>query len=152
MTVQSALGSFTYEDSSAPFRNDRDKLWRTHIRHCHSEYGKQGRQAWQVKQCCLYLAASDYLLGLQTSYGVAFPITLDATLKFANRSTVSGGECFSMGNGNQGKVVFSDAIVGTPICVGLFNQQRFLLGQSSGALGAQAFSQASAMSFLSTRR
>ena len=54
-----------------------------------------------------------------------------------------------MGNGNMGKVVFSDAIVGTPICVGLFNQQQMILGQSSGVLTAQAISQQSAMSFLS---
>ena len=56
IVVQSAIGSFSFRDTQAPFLQDRDVLWRKHVRNCHSQYAPEdplGRTVnvalcWQV--------------------------------------------------------------------------------------------------------
>ena len=101
---------------------------------------KAGRGAWQDRASCALLSCSDFLLGLSTGPGVIFPIILDIECKFANRAAVSSGLCFSNGQ-TKGKQVFEDFICGTPVCVGLFDQQILSIASSSAVLSAQSFSQ-----------
>ena len=100
---------------------------------------KAGRGAWQDRESCALLSCSDFLLGLSTGPGVTFPIILDVKVKFANRAAVTSGACFS--GIAKGKYTFEDIIVGTPVMVGLFNQQILSIASSSAVLSAQAFSQ-----------
>ena len=142
LTIQSALGAFSFRDSGDGFLQDRDRLWRTHIRNCHSSYGAAGRAATQDRESCLLLSASDYLIGLGSSPGTQYPITIDCAIRFENRAAYSGGACFSTGMGVQGKMQFEDVMIGTPICVGLFHQNVLSIAASSAVLSSQAFSQA----------
>jgi len=142
LTIQSAVGAFSLRDTEKPYLQDRDRLWRKHINHCHSDYGSAGRQTWQDRECCLLLSSSDYLLGLSTSPGTMFPITLDAKIRYANKAAVADGACFTVGNGVLGRMVFEDFIVGEPVLVGLFDQNILTIAESSAVLSFQAFSQA----------
>ena len=152
--IQSAVGSFAFRDSENQTQNthtqDRDRLWRTHVRNCHSSYSSAGRGVWQDRESCLLLSASDYLVGLQTSPGTVFPITLDIRIKFANRASYSGGACYTTGCGVKGKMEFEDFIVGEPIMVGCFHQNVMSIAASSSVLSSQAFSQATTAAALSS--
>ena len=139
--VQSAIGSFSFRDANAPYLQDRDVLWRKHVRNCHSKYCPAGRGAWQDRECCALLASSDYLLGLQTSPGTQFPITLDIKVRFANKAAYRGGACFSTGC-TRGQMMFEDIIIGEPTLVGLFHQTVLSIAASSPVLSSQSFSQA----------
>jgi len=96
IVVQSAIGSFAFRDgtSGGPYLEDRDVLWRRHLRNCHSQYSKAGRAVWQDRECCALLASSDFCLGLSTSPGTQYPITLDVRVRFANRASYRGGGVF----------------------------------------------------------
>lgn len=144
LVIQSAVGSFAFRDNvdSELFLQDRDRLFRTHIRNCHSSYCDAGRGVWADKESCLLLSTSDYLIGLETSSGTVFPITLDLKVEFANRSTHSGGACFTTGVGVKGKMQFENIIIGEPTLVGLFHQNVMSIAASSSVLSSQAFSQA----------
>ena len=149
--IQSAIGSFAFRDSKDDkcFLSDRDLMWRTHVRNCHSQYCKSGRGAWQDRKSCLLLSSSDYLLGLSTSPGTVFPITLDVRIRFANRAAYRGGLCYTMGK-HKGQAEFEDFLVGEPIMVGIFTQNVLSLAASSAVYSSQAFSQATTSAALAS--
>ena len=140
--VQSAVGAFAFRDSEAPYLQDRDRLWRAHVSNFPSQYAENGRGQFFDRECCLLLSSSDYLIGLETSSGTVFPITVDIECEFANRAVYSGGECFTTGCGVKGKMAFEDLIIGEPVLVGCFNQNVMSIASSSSVLSSQAFSQA----------
>ena len=149
IVVQFAIGSFSFRDTQAPFLQDRDVLWRKHVRNCHSQYSPAGRSSWQDRECCALLASSDFCLGLASSPGVQFPVTLDIRCRFANRAAYSGGACFTTGS-SQGKMSFEDIIVGEPTLVGIFSQNVLSIAASSAVLSSQSFSQATAAAALAS--
>ncbi len=110
---------------------------------------KQGRGAWQEKECCVLLSSSDYMLGLSTSPGTSFPITLDVKVMFANKASYRGGLCYTTGRA-KGQTVFEDFILGEPTLVGLFNQNVMTIAASSAVLSSQAFSQATTAAALAS--
>ena len=149
IVVQSAIGSFSFRDTVEPYLQDRDVLWRKHVRNCHAKYCPAGRGAWQDRECCALLASSDFLLGLQTSPGTAFPITLDIKVLFANRAAYRGGACFSTGV-TRGQMMFEDIIIGEPTLVGLFHNNVLSIAASSAVLSSQSFSQATTAAALAS--
>ena len=153
IVIQSAIGSFAFRDTNKEgnktYLTDRDILWRTHTRNCHSEYAKKGRSAWQRRKSCLLLSSSDYLLGLSTSPGTVYPITMDVRVKFANLASYKGGVCYTLGR-NKGQAEFEDFMVGEPILVGLFTQNVLSLAASSAVYSSQAFSQATTAAALAS--
>jgi hypothetical protein len=110
------------------------------VQNCCDGYCKAGRGKWQDRASCALLSCADFLLGLQTGPGVVFPIILDIKVKFANRSAVASGLCFTNGQ-TKGQQVYDDIMVGTPVCVGLFNQHILSIASSSAVISSQAFSQ-----------
>ena len=140
ITVQSAVGSWSFRTQNYPYLQDRDLLWRKHQQNCCEDYMPAGRGFWQDRASCALLASSDFLLGISSGPGVTFPIIMDIKCKFANRAAVSSGACFTNGMA-KGRYVFEDIICGEPVCVGLFNQQILSIAASSAVLSAQAFSQ-----------
>jgi len=83
IVVQSAIGSFAYRDQTAPYLQDRDQLWRHHIKNCHASYSDKGRAKWQDRKCCALLSSSEFMLGINSSSGTVFPITLDISVRFS---------------------------------------------------------------------
>jgi hypothetical protein len=150
ITVQSAVGSWSFKSNTGyPYTEDRDLLFRKHVQSCCDGYMKAGRGKWQDRGCCALIACSDFLLGLGgASPGVVFPIILDVKCKFANRAAVGSGLCFNTGM-TKGRQIYDDFIVGSPVCVGLFNQQIISIASSSAVISAQAFSMSTAASALS---
>ena len=148
ITVQSAVGSWSFRSEKYPYLEDRDRLFQRHVQNCCDGYLKAGRGKWQDRASCCLLSCSDFLLGLSTGPGVVFPIILDIKIKVANRAAISSGLCFTNGQ-TKGKQVFDDFIVGTPVVVGLFNQQILSIASSSAVVSAQAFSQSTFASAVS---
>jgi len=148
ITVQSAVGSWSFRSDKYPYVQDRDLLWKKHAQNCCDDYMKAGRGAWQDRASCALLSCSDFLLGLQTGPGTVFPIILDVKVKYANRASVSSGLCYTTGR-TKGKMVFDDFICGTPVVVACFNQQILSIASSSAVLSAQAFSQSTFASAVS---
>ena len=140
ITVQSAIGSWTFRGDSYPFQQDRDLLWKRHVQNCNDDYMKAGRGAWQQRGSCALLSCSDFLLGISTGPGVIFPIILDCECVFANKAAITSGLCFTNGQ-VKGRMVFEDFICGQPVLVGLFDQQILSIASSSAVLSAQSFSQ-----------
>ena len=149
ITVQSAVGSWTFQDQAAPYHADRDLLWRKHTANCCSSYMSQGRGRWQDRASCCLLSSSDWMLGMSTSPGVQFPVTLDIRCKFQNRASVATGACYTTGT-TKGKHVFEDFMVGTPVLVGCFNNAILSIASSSAVLSQQSFSQATAAAALAS--
>ena len=147
--VQSAIGSFAFRDSKLPALQDRDQLWRQHIKNCLRSYSDKGRAVWQDRKCCVLLSSSEYLLGIASSPGTVYPITLTVRVKFANRAAYSGGLCFSTGL-SKGKMQFEDMLIGEPILVGIFTQNVISIAASSAVISAQAFSQATTAAALAS--
>ena len=148
ITVQSAVGSWSFKSSgNYPYTRDRDELWQKHVANCCDGYCKAGRGKWQDRESCALIGVEDYLLGLATSPGTVFPVILDLKVKFANRAAISSGLCFTNGQ-SRGQQFYDDFICGTPVCVGLFNQQILSIASSSAVISAQAFSQATTASAL----
>jgi hypothetical protein len=148
ITVQSAVGSWSYKSTgNYPYTRDRDDLWQKHVANCCDGYCKAGRGKWQDRASCALIGVEDYLLGLATSPGTVFPVILDIKCKFANRAAIASGLCYTNGQ-TKGKQVHDDIICGTPVVVGLFNQQILSIASSSAVISAQAFSQATTASAL----
>ena len=89
------------------------------------------------------------MLGLSSSPGTVFPITLDIRVKFANRAAYSGGLCFSTGVCKE-KMQFEDFIVGEPVLLGIFTQNVISIAASSAVISSQAFSQATTAAALAS--
>jgi hypothetical protein len=139
--IQSGIGSFSFRTTTGtPYLQDRDILWKRHLSNCCDDYMPQGRGKWQDRCCCALLSSSDFLLGLQTSSGVIFPVLIDVLVKFANRAAVSSGLAYTNGQ-TKGKQVYEDFMIGDPCVVALFNKQILSIASSSAVLSAQAFSQ-----------
>ena len=150
VTVQSAVGSWSFKSSDYPYLQDRDMLWQKHITNCCDDYVKAGRGKWQDRASCVLLSCSDFLLGLSTSPGTVFPIILDIKCRFANRSAVCSGLAFA-GPQCIGKQTFDDIMVGSPVVVACFNQQILSITSSSAVLSSQAFSQSTTASALASQ-
>jgi hypothetical protein len=146
--VQSAVGSWAFKTTKFPYLRDRDDLWQKHIQNCCDGYCKAGRGKWQDRASCALLSCADFLLGLQTASGVVFPIVLTVKARFANRSAISSGLCFTNGQ-TKCKQVYDDIMVGEPVLVACFDQQILSIASSSAVISAQAFSQSTYASAVS---
>ena len=148
ITVQSTAGSWSFQAVDQPYMADRDILWDRHVANCCDSYMPAGRGKWAARSSCALLSCSDFLLGVSSSPGVIFPIIVNARVRFQNNAGVSDGICYSTGQ-HKGKACFDDVLVGTPVCVALFNQQILSIASSSAVLSAQAFSQSTFASAVS---
>ena len=107
---------------------------------------------WSRRQCCVLLSVSQYLHGLGSSAGVAFPIQISATVDFANQCRfICGGQAFDE-KYYRGPLVVEDPIIARPVFVGLFDKQVVQVASSSAVLSAQNLSQASCTQILASRQ
>ena len=151
LIVQSSVGTFETSSDKFPYLVDQLQLFEIHKRNCCQDYLKEaGMDAWNRKACCLKLATSDYLHGLGTSYGTAFPITISATVYFQNRSTLLTGLKYSDPRG-AGPITFAEPIAAKAVMVGIFDKQVLQVASASAVLSAQNFTAATTSSLISRR-
>ena len=148
ITVQSAVGSWSFRGEKDSYLQDRDLLWRKHSSNCCDDYMPAGRGRWQSRASCALLSMSDFLLGLNVSSGVVFPVIFDISVKFRNMAGVSSGFVYNSGATKGGRQVYDDFICGTPVIVGCFNSQILSIASSSAVISAQAFSASTASAAL----
>ena len=150
--VQSSVGSFKLTDDSYPFLRDQAMLYNEHKRNCCSAYfEKSGFSDWKKRASCILLSVSQYLHGLGSSSGVAFPIQISADVYFANKCQFIEGLFAYDDKCPRGPVVRNDAISARPVLVGIFDKQVIQIASSSAVLSAQNLSQASAANILASR-
>ena len=147
LQVQSSVGSYSFSGDTFPFNRTKNRLWRDTIKNCVDGYCGGDIEKWHKHQCILVIAASDYMRGL-ASPGVAYPITLNAEVKFASRREYIDGTG-GVSSLSVGTPVFQDKIAGVPVMLQIFPQQRLQLSASSGLLSSQNLSHAQAQQILS---
>ena len=151
--VQSSVGSFKFSSDKFPYLRDQAIIWNEHKRNCNQDYFLDGTVSdWSKRQCCVLLSVSQYLHGLGSSAGVAFPIQISATVDFANQCRfICGGQAFDE-KYYRGPLVVEDPIIARPVFVGLFDKQVVQVASSSAVLSAQNLSQASCTQILASRQ
>ena len=147
ITVQSAVGSWAFRGEAENYLEDRDLLWRKHSKNCCDAYLPAGRGRWQQYASAAFLSINDFLLGLQVSSGVVFPVIFDVKCRYRNTSAVCSGLNYTTGQ-SKGVQVYDDFMVGTPVLVGCFNSQILSIASSSAVISAQAFSASTAAAAL----
>ena len=93
------------------------------------------------------VGVSDYLRGL-TSSGTAYPITVNAEVKFISRREYQDGTG-GVSTLSRGPVVLQDKIAGNPVMLQIFPSQSLQLSASSGLLSSQNLSHAQSQQILS---
>ena len=151
--VQSSVGSFQVTDDAYPFKRDQQILWDEHRRNCNTDYfAKSGLSDWQKRGCCVLLSVSQYLHGLGSSAGVAFPIQISCHVEFVNKCAFIEGLYGYDEKGPRGPMVFKDYINARPVLVGIFDKQVLQIASSSAVLSAQNISQASFSQIVASRQ
>ena len=151
--VQSSVGSFQVTDDAYPFKRDQQILWDEHRRNCNTDYfAKSGLSDWQKRGCCVLLSVSQYLHGLGSSAGVAFPIQISCEVEFVNKCQFVEGLYGYDEKGPRGPMVFKDYINARPVLVGIFDKQVLQIASSSAVLSAQNISQASFSQIVASRQ
>ena len=151
--VQSSVGSFKVTDDKYPFLRDQHIIWDEHRRNCCTDYyEKSGFSDWKKRGSCVLLGVGQYLHGLGSSAGVAFPIQISVDVKFANKCQFVEGLYAYDEKLPRGAVTFQDCINARPVLVGIFDKQVLQIASSSAVLSAQNLSQASFAQMVSSRR
>ena len=151
--VQSSVGSFQVTDDRYPFLRDQQIMWDEHRRNCNTDYFvKSGMADWQKRGCCILLSVSQYLHGLGSSAGVAFPIQISCDVSFVNKCQFIEGLYGYDEKGPRGAMVFKDYINARPVLVGIFDKQVLQVASSSAVLSAQNISQASFSQIVASRQ
>ena len=151
--VQSSVGSFQFAGDSYPFLRDQQVMWDEHRRNCCTDYfDKSGFSDWQKRGSCVLLSVSQYLHGLGSSAGVAFPIQITCDVEFQNRCQFIEGLYAYDEKAPRGPMVFKDYINARPVLVGIFDKQVLQIASSSAVLSAQNISQASFSQIVASRQ
>lgn len=151
--VQSSVGSFKTTTDGYPYLRDQHIMWDEHRRNCCTDYfDKSGLSDWQKRGCCILLSVSQYLHGLGSSAGVAFPIQVSCDVSFVNKCQFIEGLYAYDEKGPRGPMVFKDYINARPVLVGIFDKQVLQIASSSAVLSAQNISQASFSQIVASRQ
>ena len=151
--VQSSVGSFQFAGDKYPFLRDQQVMWDEHRRNCCTDYfDKSGFSDWQKRGSCVLLSVSQYLHGLGSSAGVAFPIQITCDVEFQNRCQFIEGLYAYDEKAPRGPMVFKDYINARPVLVGIFDKQVLQIASSSAVLSAQNISQASFSQIVASRQ
>ena len=151
--VQSSVGSFQTTTDGYPYLRDQHIMWDEHRRNCCTDYfDKSGLSDWQKRGCCILLSVSQYLHGLGSSAGVAFPIQVTCDVSFVNKCQFIEGLYAYDEKGPRGPMVFKDYINARPVLVGIFDKQVLQIASSSAVLSAQNISQASFSQIVASRQ
>ena len=151
LVVQSSVGTFEISGDKYPFLRDQQNIWDQHKRNCNAEYYADGGFGdWQKRGCCVLLSVSQYLHGLGSSAGVAFPIQISATVTFENKCAFIDG-LYANDPAVKGTMVWKDYIRARPVIVGIFDKQVIQIASSSAVLSALNMSQNNLTAALSSR-
>jgi len=151
LVVQSSVGTFEVSGDKYPFLRDQQNVWDQHKRNCNAEYFADGGFLdWQKRGCCVLLSVSQYLHGLGSSAGVAFPIQISATVSFENKCAFIEG-LYANDPSIKGPIVWKDYIRARPVIVGIFDKQVIQIASSSAVLSALNMSQNNLTATLSSR-
>jgi hypothetical protein len=147
LEVQSSIGAYTYSDEEFPRTRTRHELWRDHTKYVVKDYCGSDINTWYKHQCILLLGADSWLRGL-TSVGTSFPMTLNATVRFANFRQFICGSAASASGASIGPAVLRDVIQGTPVMLQIYPQSSLQVSPSSAVVSSMNISHSQAMDLL----
>jgi hypothetical protein len=151
LEIQSSIGAYTYSgESTYPYLKTRQQLWRDVIKNTVDGYCSDEPDIWYKNNCCLLLHCSDWLRGITTP-NCAFPIQINAKIRFENRREFIDGQC-AAAQGMFGPAVMHDLIQGDPVMVMCYPNLSMTVSASSAAVSAANFSHQSGQAYLSQRQ
>ena len=149
--IQSSVGTWEHTSDNYPWKQDQQEMFNVHKRNCCQSYLEDsGMQSWQNRCCGLLLSSSEYMQGLGTSPGTAFPIQVTVEAKFMNKCSFLDGIKYS-DHRASGAIVHRDYIQARAVVVGIYDKQVLQISSSSSVLSAQNFTQSTTASLLSGR-
>jgi hypothetical protein len=149
----STSGSYIYSGEAAPYLRTKAELFRDHYRNCVPGYLKGDINSWSKHQCILLLGADNYLRGL-TSDGTAFPLSINASVKFAcEREYIDGTAACGLNAAAamKGIAVQNDIIQGVPVMLQIYPKSRMTVSPSSALISTQNMSHASAIDLIARK-
>jgi hypothetical protein len=149
LTVLSSVGCYTYSSEVFPYQKKRRQLWQDHLKNCVADYCGNDMQVWLKNKCCLLLHISDYIRGLSTE-NTAFPLQIDAKIKWVNMRDFVDGHCAASLN-QIGPAFMQDVIQGTPIMAQIFTGGGIQITSSSASTSTANLSHSSATDILARR-
>jgi hypothetical protein len=150
LEIQASIGSYKYSgETTYPYLKTRQQLWKDHSKNCVPGYCSDEIDIWFKNNCCLLLHCSDWLRGLTTP-NTAFPVQLNAKIRFENRREfIDGAACSAQGA--FGPACLHDMIGGEPVMVLCYPNTSLTVTSSSAAVSAANYSHSSGMDLLSSR-
>ena len=134
-----------------PHLQDQRDLWDIHKRNCHAAYLEDsGIADWQARCCCMLVSASEYMAGLGSSPGTAFPVQISISCKFQNKCAFLDGIKYSDSRA-AGALLHRDYISSRAVVVGIFDKQIMQIASSAMVLSAQNFTQSTTAALLMGR-
>jgi hypothetical protein len=153
LEIQSSVGSYVYSGEAAPYLRTKAELFRDHQRYCVPGYLEGDINKWSTHACCLLLGADSFIRGLTTD-GVAYPLNINASVKFAcQRQYIDGtAACgYNAGASVGGVAIQQDIIHGKPVMLQIYSKSRMTVSPSSALLSSQNMSHASGIDLIARK-
>jgi hypothetical protein len=150
LEIQSSSGAYVYSSEAAPFLRSKAELWRDHYRSCVNGYLDGDINKWSTHACILLLGADSFIRGLTTD-GVAYPLSINCTVKFASQRQYIDGTAavgLSVAAANKGIAIQQDVIQGQPVMLQIYPKSRMTISPSSALLASQNMSHASGLDLI----
>jgi hypothetical protein len=152
LEIQSSVGSYVYS-GDFPYLKTKAELFRDHQRYCVPGYLDGDINKWSTHAGCLLLGADSFIRGLTTD-GVAYPLNINASVKFAcQRQYIDGtAACGYNANASGGGVAIQqDIIHGKPVMLQIYPKSRMTVSPSSALLSSQNMSHASGIDLIARK-
>jgi len=153
LEIQSSVGSYVYSGEAAPYLRTKAELFRDHQRYCVPGYLEGDINKWSTHACCLLLGADSFIRGLTTD-GVAYPLNINASVKFAcQRQYIDGtAACgYNAAASVGGVAIQQDIIHGKPVMLQIYPKSRMTVSPSSALLSSQNMSHASGIDLIARK-
>ena len=150
LEIQSSSGAYVYSSEAAPFLRSKAELFRDHYRSCVNGYLDGDINKWSTHACILLLGADSFIRGLTTD-GVAYPLSINCTVKFASQRQYIDGTAavgLSVAAANKGIAIQQDVIQGQPVMLQIYPKSRMTISPSSALLASQNMSHASGLDLI----
>ena len=150
LEIQASQGAYIYSGEAAPYLRSKAELFRDHYRSCVNGYCDGNINTWSTHACILLLGADSFIRGLTTD-GVAYPLSINCTVKFASQRQYIDGTAacgLTVAAANKGVAIQQDVIQGTPVMLQIYPKSRMTISPSSALLASQNMSHASGLDLI----
>lgn len=148
LEVQASVGSFIYSGESFPYQVGTAELFRDVLRYSCPSYLNGDINRWK-KHCGVVLLGADSFIRGITTVGSAYPLQINATVRFSSaREYIDGtGACGPLAN-QVGPAVQRDCIYTRPVALQIFDKASLSISPSSAILSSMNISHSASQEIL----